>query len=357
MRLYILTTTSLPIPSPLLLDYIKELVNQLVIEPQNEIVIVGDELPDTFTNFCASLSAVRICTKQSAIADLKQEHTARVLHFGITLKTTKFIPTYFIPLSLPDDHQGISFIHQFFKRKQFNQWLQQAENIICLNDWMYASVCKQYPNYTAKCSLIHCPTFTVPNFEWQHLSMAQSQLTKGKNYFLCFAPQARFVAILKEFSVFKKWQLTTMHLVMVHDTQAQVAASKKQLEGYKFREDISVICIEDFQLEWIAASYAILWEDIHYAANLWLDYAIQYEIPLLFDQEIHFPASWAKLGEVFSFTAPNALSNHFKLYYKDEVYRLASARLGKEWLLKHQLANTQAGRPSLGNILAAGAQQ
>jgi hypothetical protein len=339
------------------MDYIKELVNQLVSAPHNEIVIVGDQLPELFISFCATLDDVRICTKQSAIADLKQEPTASILHFGATLKTAKVVPTYFIPLALPDYHPGPSFIQQFFQRKQFNQWLQKAESIICLNDWMYAAVAKQYPNFTSKCTTINAPTLTVPNFEWQHLSLAQAQLTKGKNYFLCFAPQARFVAILKEFSVFKKWQLTTMHLVMVHDTHAQVAASKKQLEGYKFREDISVICMEDFQLEWIAASYAILWEDVHYAANLWVDYAIQYEIPLLFDQEIHFPASWAKLGEVFSFTAPNALSNHFKLYYKDEVYRLASARLGKEWLLKHHQASIQAGRPSLGNILAARAQQ
>ncbi len=357
MRLYILTTTSLPMPRLILMDTIKELVNNLVSAPHHEIVLVGEQLPATFTNFCASLGAVRICSKQSAIAELKQEPTARILHFGATLKTAKLVPTFFIPLTLPIYNQGRSFIQQFLQRKQFNQWLEQAENIICLNDWMYAAVTKQYPNYTSKCTTINCPTLTVPNFEWQHLSLAQSQLTKGKNYFLCFAPQARFVAILREFSVFKKWQLTTMQLVMVHDTHDQVAASKKQLEGYKFREDISVICIEDFQLEWIAASYAILWEDVHYAANLWVEYAIQYEIPLLFDQEIDFPASWVKLGEVFSFTAPNALSNHFKLYYKDEVYRLASARLGKEWLLKHHQASIQAGKPSLGNILATSAQQ
>lgn len=352
MRLYILTSTSLPIPNPLLMDTIKELVNQLASTPHLEIVIVGDQLPLTFTHFCASIGTVRICSKQSAIAELKLKPTARILHFGTTLKTAKWAPTYFIPLTLPVYHQASSFIHQFFQRQLFNQWLQKAENIICLNDWMYAAVTKQYPNFTSKCTTIHAPTSAVPNFEWHELSLAQSQLTKGKNYFLCFAPQARFVAILKEFSVFKKWQLTTMHLVMVHDTHAQVAASKKQMEGYKFREDISVICIEDFQLEWIAASYAILWEDVHFAANLWVDYAIQYEIPLLFDQEIHFPASWAKLGEVFSFTTPNALSNHFKLYYKDEVYRLASARLGKEWLLKHQQVNIQAGKPTLSNILA-----
>ncbi len=357
MRLYILTTTTLPIPGPILMDYIKELVNHLVGASHNEIVVVGDQLPTSFTNYCEFLGTVRICSKQTAIADLRQEQDAGILHFGATIKTTKLFPTYFIPITLPIYHPWLSFIQQFLQRKHFEKWMQQAKNIICTNDWMFDCVCKQYPKYAPKCSIVNFPISTVPNFEWQNLSLAQSELTVGKNYFLCFAPQSRFVDILKEFSLFKKWQLTTMHLVMVHDTHEQVASSKKQLEGYKFREDISVICMEDFKLEWIAASYAILWEGVHYATSLWVDYAIQYEIPLLFDQEIHFPEAWAKLGEVFSFKSPNALSNHFKLYYKDEVYRLASARLGKEWLLKHHQASIQAGRPSIGNILEASLQQ
>jgi hypothetical protein len=29
-----------------------------------------------------------------------------------------------------------------------------------------------------------------------------------------------------------------------------------------------------------------------------------------------------------------ALSNHFKMYYKDEMYRQARAKMGKEWLLE-----------------------
>lgn len=356
MRLYIIATTSLPIPRPILLDYVKEIVKQLVNTHQYEIVIVGDHLPDTLTHFCEALGAVNIYSTPTANIHLKQEQDAVLLHFGTTLKAGKIFPTYFIPLTLPIYHQ-LSLIQQFLQRKQFNHWMQKANKVICLNNWMHHCVTEQYPTSSSKCSTVHLPTLTVPSFEWQNLSMAQEQLTKGSNYFLCFAPPSRFVAILKEFSIFKKWQLTTMHLVFVHDTKQQVAASLKQLEGYKFREDIAVICIEDFQLEWIAASYAILWEDIHYASSLWMDYAIQYEIPLLFDKAADLPQAWAKLGEVFSFSEPNALSNHFKLYYKDEVYRLASARLGKDWLLKQQQTSAEEGHPSIGNILALRVQQ
>jgi hypothetical protein len=44
------------------------------------------------------------------------------------------------------------------------------------------------------------------------------------------------------------------------------------------------------------------------------------------------PEAWQQAGEQFSFEEKGGLSNHFKLYYKDEVYRQGRARMGKQWL-------------------------
>jgi hypothetical protein len=64
--------------------------------------------------------------------------------------------------------------------------------------------------------------------------------------------------------------------------------------------------------------------------------AIEYDIPLLFNndenQNESLPTAWQQAGEQFSFEEKGGLSNHFKLYYKDEVYRQGRARMGKDWL-------------------------
>ena len=60
--------------------------------------------------------------------------------------------------------------------------------------------------------------------------------------------------------------------------------------------------------------------------------SIHFGVPLLFDDQIQLPEAWKSAGEVFSFAEKNALSNHFKLYYKDEVYRQSRAKMGSNWL-------------------------
>ena len=64
--------------------------------------------------------------------------------------------------------------------------------------------------------------------------------------------------------------------------------------------------------------------------------AIEYNIPLLFNNDENqtsiVPVVWQQVCEQFSFEEKGGLSNHFKLYYKDEVYLQGRARMGKQWL-------------------------
>ena len=181
-------------------------------------------------------------------------------------------------------------------------------------------------------------SFPLPeaiSFEWHDLAATRARLTRDHNYFLVFAPGSRLVDILKAFSVFKKWQQTTMHLVFVFDTTTEVKLATEQLRGYKFKEDVSIHHSEAMDLSWLAAAYAVLWEGVSYAHAMWMEYAIQMDIPLWLDAQLTIPTSWHSSGEVFPFSEKMALSNHFKLYYKDELYRQSIANKGKEWLI-HQ---------------------
>jgi hypothetical protein len=90
------------------------------------------------------------------------------------------------------------------------------------------------------------------------------------------------------------------------------------------------------ELKWIAATYAILFNNIRFDKTSLIEMAIEYDIPLLFNndenQNESLPTAWQQAGEQFSFEEKGGLSNHFKLYYKDEVYRQGRARMGKDWL-------------------------
>jgi hypothetical protein len=101
------------------------------------------------------------------------------------------------------------------------------------------------------------------------------------------------------------------------------------------------------ELTWIAATYVILFNNICFDKTSLIEMAIEYDIPLLFNnaenQNESLPTAWQQAGEQFSFEEIGGLSNHFKLYYKDEVYRQGRARMGKQWLTDLYTEKNNAG--------------
>lgn len=343
MRIFIHTRTTISIAPMVLLDTIKVLVQVYTRMHENQICIVGSELPASFTSFCNETSQVCIVSEKESMALYKKEPPHILFHFGATIKAANQIPHFFIPLSLPKP-RPYSFIQNYLLNKRFVQWINKAHKVLCINDWAYAVMQAQFPAYTASLHNVYLPSLAVPKFEWQDLSKAQESLTRGNNYYLCFAPVQRFTAILKSFSQFKKWQHTTMHLVFVFDRLKDKELAMEQLKGYKFKNDIVVICTDELCMEWIAATYAILWEGVDFSKSIWMLYAVAYEVPLLLDSDLRLPSSWLHAGESFSFTEPQSLSNHFKLYYKDEMYRQSKAIMAKNWFvnLNEQQAASRA---------------
>jgi hypothetical protein len=332
MRLYIIANTSFKIPPTILFDTIKQLATHLSTQQSFQLFIIGSHLPASLVSFCNDIESITVLASNEGKQIIKNDKAANIIHFGLDIKANKETKTYFIPLALPSDIPGISWLQKQLLNRRFTYWIKQADKIICLSDWSFKSVSEQLIKYKEKIAIAYLPLSVVPSFEWHELSLNKEKLTSGNQYFLCFAPIKRFTAILKEFSIFKKWQLTTMHLVFVVETPEAKEEALAMLKGYKFRQSISLLASNDIQSVNIAASYVILFEGVSFSKSVWIQEAIQYELPILIDPSLYLPASWVKAGEVFSFTEKDALSNHFKLYYKDELYRQNRAKMGVEWL-------------------------
>jgi uncharacterized protein YlbG (UPF0298 family) len=335
MRVLIYTSTYLPIPTLILLDRVQLLVNEYAAASKDPIYIIGKDWPASFVSYCDKIEQVQLVAENNTRGLFKITTNTIIIHFGTNINRNNSIPVLFIPLQLPNELKTASFLQKIRLNYRFNSWMKLAHKIVCVNDWVYSSLKALYPTYSSSLTQVYLPLMEVPSFEWKDLSLAKEQLTSGDHYFLCFAPRERIKEIVKEFSIFKKWQQTTMHLVFVVNNENEMETTLQALKGYKFIQDIAIIAQKDLCLQWIAASYAILLEGIGFSKTTWMEYAMQYEVPLLLDADIALPANWAKAGEVFSFKEKQALSNHFKLYYKDEMYRQAKARSGKEWLISN----------------------
>ena len=242
-----------------------------------------------------------------------------LIHFSPVALWAKQLPSYFIPLTLPHLTGHLSWLKSLIEKKRFNKTMQAAKKVLALDEWHAQNRLGVERLYLEKAPL--------PSFEWSQLAPVRSALTDGNQYLLAFVDTQDMIPIVKAFSVFKKWQLSTMSLVFVLDTEAEKDKAANILLGYKYRASVELVSVTNFTLEWIAAAYLTIFSAMNSHRFQFLTYTMRYQIPFLMHQENpdhpFICSEMAKAGEYFDFKQPDVLANHFKLYYKDEMYRAA----------------------------------
>jgi len=242
-----------------------------------------------------------------------------LIHFSPVALWAKQLPSYFIPLTLPHLTGHLSWLKSLIEKKRFNKTMQAAKKVLALDEW--------HAQNRPGVERLYLEKAPLPSFEWSQLAPVRSALTDGNQYLLAFVDTQDMIPIVKAFSVFKKWQLSTMSLVFVLDTEAEKDKAANLLLGYKYRDAVEFVVIANFTLEWIAAAYLTIFSAMNSHRFQFLTYTMRYQIPFLMHQENpdhpFICSEMAKAGEYFDFKQPDVLANHFKLYYKDEMYRAA----------------------------------
>jgi hypothetical protein len=336
MRLFILTSSKFPIPRPLLCQKVLDIIELGLSSQQIHFYIVGDHLPQSLVLLEQNTDAVTIIKEIAAEKLIKEVTNASIIHFGANLKGSDPFPHYFIPLTHPSFSRGLSMINKWSLLKTFKNYLKKSVATYAINEWTDVFLKNIYKDYSTKIQEAYLPITRLPIYEWVALADAKNSLTEGANYFLAFQPLNGFVEMLKEFSIFKKWQQTNMALVFIFENEKELMQAQALLTGYKFKDSIFLKSMPQLEPAWIAAAYTILFGSINFDKTVLIEMAIEYTIPLLFNnaenQGTTMPDAWQQAGEQFSFEEKGGLSNHFKLYYKDEVYLQGRARMGKQWL-------------------------
>jgi len=242
-----------------------------------------------------------------------------LIHFSPVALWAKQLPSYFIPLTLPHLTGHLSWLKSLTEKKRFNKTMQAAKKVLALDEW--------HAQNRPGVERLYLENAPLPSFEWSQLAPVRSALTDGNQYLLAFVNTQDMIPIVKAFSVFKKWQLSTMSLVFVLDSEAEKDKAANLLLGYKYRDAVELVVIANFTLEWIAAAYLTIFSAMNSHRFQFLTYTMRYQIPFLMHQENpdhpFICSEMAKAGEYFDFKQPDLLANHFKLYYKDEMYRAA----------------------------------
>jgi len=306
---------NLPILEPVLLDLMEMVAAETAhsTEVQHRIYLVS-ALPKPTENIAAEW-----IHPEATAALIADSSASALIHFGPAALWARQLPSYFIPLTIPHLNSRLNWFQSWLAKKRFNQTMQRAKQVLALDEW--------HAQNRQGVERVYLEKAPMPNFEWSQLAPVRSALTDGNQYLLAFVDTEDILPIVKAFSVFKKWQLSTMSLVFVMETDAEKEQAANLLLGYKYKDAVELEVVSNFKLEWIAAAYLTIFSAMNSHRFQFLTYTMRYQIPFLMhhDQAATnaIASEMAEAGEYFDFKQPDVLANHFKLYYKDEMYRAA----------------------------------
>jgi len=308
MDVFIVVPTVFNVPSVVLHQQIMDWAMYEQTQQVASIVIVGGE-PIAL----AQKKGFVQMSEAAAIPLLANSKEAKILHFGYRLKGADKWPQYFIPLYDPNEDTSLGFLKKWKAKQAYKKFVKQATQTIYVHEG--------------------APLSTLPTYDWSMLAATKDQLTEGHPYFLAFLSADELVHVLKEFSIFKKWQQTNMCIVLVMQNQEQLTKAAQVIKSYKFKEAVILVEMANCTLAWMAAAYLSIWSNCLLYHSYMMKWSAFWEVPLLInEQQTRLPLAWHQAGEIFDFSEKMGLSNHFKLYYKDEVYRQSRAQMGIAWL-------------------------
>ncbi len=184
--------------------------------------------------------------------------------------------------------------------------------------------------------------FQIPNLKFQTIKGAANQTFQpldyldkdaakdgnadGREYFLSIAETYEFddfIALLKAFSIFKRWQKSSMKLLVIGSVLDYKDHLTEKIITYKYRDDIVFIndVLEDIKAKLIGAAYAVLSLSQQVGFALPILHALQSCVPVIASNTADLKEYF---GDIILYVTHNdveELANQMKLLYRDENQR------------------------------------
>ena len=226
-------------------------------------------------------------------------------------------------------------INRFFK-KIFRLCLEKAENIITTDDCIKEDLKEKYKISESKIRTIY-HGLPVQNIkEDVNEQSIKEKHTNGNDYFLCpvyTGSTNELIVLLKAFSQLKKWQKTSMKLVLLfHKISAEDPVP--DFKNYKYRQDVILIPhTEKAENELLQNCFALVWfgafhqRDIAFAS-------LKNDIPVIVEDNKTNKSLFGE-GVLFTMLTVHDLAEKMQVLYKDESIRNKTIERGKFLLQKY----------------------
>jgi glycosyltransferase involved in cell wall biosynthesis len=229
---------------------------------------------------------------------------------------------------------NLDFIHhpkaystskQLFYKLYQKKFFAKAKKIIALNEWIKQELVNQF-NIPAEKIVVVPPIanqhFAPINFEQRE--SIKDGFADGREYFLFIndekQQQDRMMNLLKAFSLFKKWQQSSMKLLVMGKVDD---VTMEKLKTYKHRDDVELMgdLSKEQHVKVLAACYAFLDISFHKGFTNRIAAAFQSGVPVIASNETEIPEMPSGSALHANPTDVEEIANQLKLVYRDEKLR------------------------------------
>jgi glycosyltransferase involved in cell wall biosynthesis len=228
-------------------------------------------------------------------------------------------------------------------KRAFAKQLHTAHQIIVPNTQITTQLNEAFgvpANKIVALAAYALPQFAPVNFE--QAMLIKDGNADGREYFVLVIEghtNETLTMVLKAFSLFKKWQQSSMKLLLLNHHQPVVKDLMESLKTYRFREDVVVVDIVTIeqQASLIAAAYACIHAAPADGLYMQTVEAMQSKVPVLVNDDGTYKDVLGDYALYFEASDIESLGHQLKLLYRDESFRAKQieqaenfARLQKE---------------------------
>lgn len=216
-----------------------------------------------------------------------------------------------------------AFEKKVYNKKNFTVALQNAALVITPSEHYKSILANDFKLPETKIEVVKLqPSAFAKPLSWEERQQVKDKYAEGKDYFVAIISNEKheFINLLKAFTIFKKWQQSSMQLIILHSENAHQEFAK--LETYKHKNDVHLLQLnEEEELQVLASAYACMHAVRHESIPFTLVNAIFCETPIITSD---LPAIKELAGDAALYTSAtnvDDISRNMITIYKDENLR------------------------------------
>ncbi len=210
-----------------------------------------------------------------------------------------------------------------FAENNFKHSIQETQHAVIYSEDKLAMLIKNETNKN-KVEVIR---FTAPEnfrkFEWHEKIMIKAMQADNNDYFLSILQdddEENFILLLRAFSKFKKWQQSSMKLLLLPKYDAFEKRIFEKLQTYKYREDVRLLeNLEETQLvSAVASAHSFIHISPVFADLMVLSIALKCALPIITNKDADIEEYLGAAAYYINKKSDEVLGEALINLYKDE---------------------------------------